>query len=81
MPYELRKNGIFEADAASQALGEALNRWLTDFGPSPIFRTCQSCKHMQTGGPAFCNKYKMTPPVEVILAGCPAHEDQSEIPF
>lgn len=81
MPFELRKNGVYEADAASIALGEALNRWLTDFGPAPIFRTCQTCKFMQRGGPAFCNKYNATPPVETILAGCAAYVDQGDIPF
>ncbi|QWY83388.1 hypothetical protein [Rhizobium phage RHph_X3_2] len=80
MVYKLRE-GTHETNAASEALGEALNRWFTDFGPSPIFRTCESCRFMARGGPAFCQRYNMTPPVEVIMAGCDAYEDQGQLPF
>lgn len=78
--FETRKGP--GADGANQQLSELLNTWLTTQGPSPIFRTCASCRHMSAGGaPAFCNRYGMTPPVDVILAGCPSHEDSEDIPF
>lgn len=66
---------------ASTALSQLLNAWLTDFGPSDIYRTCGNCKHMAQEGPASCTLYQMTPPVAVILSGCPSHEDIEEIPF
>lgn len=80
MPFELREN-TYESQRASEDLADHLNRWLTDFGPSPIFKTCESCRHMQRGGPAFCQKYNVTPPVEVIIKACPAYEDQGQIPY
>ena len=80
MVYKLRE-GTYEADQAGAALGDHINRWLTDFGPSPIFKTCESCHFMQKGGPAFCKRWNMTPPVEVILSSCDAYKDQGEIPF
>lgn len=66
---------------ASASLSQLLNDWLTNFGPSDIYRTCGNCKHMRQEGPAFCGLYQMTPPVGVVIAGCPSHEDVEEIPF
>ena len=66
---------------ASAELSLLLNTWLTNFGPSDIFRTCQNCKHMNQEGPTFCRMYNMTPPVAVVIAGCPSHVDVEEIPF
>lgn len=80
MVYKLRE-GTHETDAASLALSEALNRWFTDFGPSPMFRSCESCHFMVRGGPAFCQRYNMTPPVEIITAGCDEYKDMGAIPF
>lgn len=69
------------ADHASYALGEALNKWFSAYGPGSIFANCENCKHMAEQGPAFCTLYKTTPPVAVIMAGCPSHEDKEDIPF
>jgi hypothetical protein len=68
-------------DAASHALGDALNRWFSDYGPADIYQNCGNCLHMNREGPAFCKLYNTTPPVDVILAGCPSHQDDDEIPF
>ena len=67
--------------AASHALSALLNQWFSNYGPSDVYVTCGNCKHMTEQGPAFCSLYNMTPPVSVIVAGCPSHEDKEEIPF
>jgi hypothetical protein len=78
--YKTRK-GI-GAEQANQQLGELLNTWLTTQGPSPIFQTCASCDHMAgINQAAFCNLYKLVPPVETILQGCESHKDNEDIPF
>lgn len=70
------------ADLANQQLSELLNTWLTTQGPSPIFKTCASCRHMSQGNaPAVCQLYNMTPPVDVIISGCGSHDDANDIPF
>lgn len=79
MTFKIREGA--GSEPASAALSQLLNTWLTDFGPSDIYRTCGNCKHMAQQGPAFCGRYQMTPPVDVILMGCAFHEDIEEIPF
>lgn len=69
------------SETASTALGEALNKWFSSYGPSDIFKTCENCKFMTETGAAFCKLYNMTPPVSVIIAACPSHDDKSETPF
>lgn len=78
--YETRKGP--GADLANRQLSELLNTWLTTQGPSPIFKTCASCRHMPIGNmPAFCELYKMVPPASVIISGCSSHDDSEDIPF
>lgn len=77
--YAVRKGP--GSEAASHALGEALNQWFTKWGPSEIFRTCENCKFMSEQGPAHCSLYNLTPPAAIIVAGCPSHDDKMEIPF
>lgn len=77
--YQVRKSP--GSDPSSAALGELLNEWLTKWGPSEIYRTCENCKFMSEQGPAFCGLYQMTPPASVIVAGCPSHDDKQDIPF
>lgn len=78
--YQLRTDGGSLADAGN-ALSESLNKWMTDFGPSVLFKTCENCKHMSEQGPAFCSLWNVTPPASVILSACPSHQDKEEIPF
>lgn len=82
MKHQIRQTGQ-TADEASNALSVALNNWFTEFGPVPIFKSCANCAHMVNDNqtPTYCNKYNMTPPVAVVVAGCPAHVDSEEIPF
>lgn len=68
-------------DEAGNALANMLNNWLTQSGPVTLFKSCANCKHMREEGPAFCNLWNVTPPVEVIVKACPSHEDNEEIPF
>jgi hypothetical protein len=70
------------ADPSNRMLSKALQNWLTTYGPNGIFKTCGNCRHMaKAGAPTFCNLYQITPPVEVVIHGCPSHEDEDEIPF
>lgn len=81
MQYRMRTD-TQSVEESGQALAEALNAWLTGYGPSAIYKNCENCVHMAEGNvPAFCSKYQMTPPASVIVAGCPAHQDKEEIPF
>lgn len=79
--YHLRDESSEDAVASNEMLSGLINEWLTSGGPSAIFRTCENCEHMQQEGPAFCKLYQMTPPVAVIIAGCPSHADCNQIPF
>jgi hypothetical protein len=65
---------------AAFALSTALNKWLTEHG-GEIVKSCASCMHMRREGPAFCGKFNMTPPIDVIAKGCEKYEDESDIPF
>jgi len=76
----IREEGTTTGDA-NAALGKALNEWFTTHGPDAIFKSCGNCKHMAQAGPAFCGLYNTTPPVAVIIAGCPSHDDMEVIPF
>lgn len=79
---KVRQSGL-TADEASNALGEALNNWFEKFGATAIFKSCANCSAMvnDNATPAYCSKYNMTPPVAVIMTGCPNHVDAEEIPF
>ena len=48
-----------------------------------FFRNCNNCEHWVEGPPhnrqQICGKFKMRPPTDVIVSGCPEHSDQ--IPF
>lgn len=69
------------SEMAEHALGKALNDWFEEFGPSPIFKSCANCSHMAQVGPVFCGLYATTPPIDVVMKGCPSHNDAEEIPF
>jgi hypothetical protein len=70
------------ADEAGVELSQKLNEWLEHSGPSALFRTCQSCKQMKReNAPAFCDRWQMTPPVDIIMRGCDFHEDEAIAPF
>lgn len=77
--FILRTEGGAVADS-SEKLSQALNDWLTTFGPN-MFKSCANCKHMVDNGPTFCTLWQQTPPVATVVAGCPSHEDKEEIPF
>lgn len=75
------RTGTITVEEAGNALAEALNSWLTRYGPSSIYKNCDNCRFMNENGPAFCNRYGMTPPASVIVSGCFDHDDKEEIPF
>lgn len=81
--FMIRTARCTAVDDSNQHLGQLINAWLSEAGPNAIFKNCGNCTHMQKQGPAVCGKFNMTPPVEVILAGCPEHDDEAEdeIPF
>jgi len=80
-PFRVREPLADDAIASNNHLSELLNTWLCSSGASAIFKNCANCRHMSTEGPAICGLFKATPPVSVIVAGCPSHEDLGEIPF
>lgn len=69
------------SEQASIDLSQLLNEWLGNSGANGLYRTCGSCRAMERIGSAFCKKFDATPPVDTILNGCDAHEDESELPF
>jgi hypothetical protein len=70
------------SNASSADLSKLLVSWLEAHGAVGILRTCASCHHMTIGNePAFCTKFNVTPPANIIVAGCPEHSDREEIPF
>lgn len=70
------------SEAANHELGNLLNQWLENSGPNGLFRTCASCRRMaRTPAPAFCHLYNVTPPIDVLLAGCDRHSDEMEPPL
>lgn len=73
------REGAGSADA-SFALSLALTDWIGNFG-GDLVRHCGNCKHMATEGAAVCSLYRLTPPIAVIMKGCPSHEDAHETPF
>lgn len=81
MPKASLRLNTQTVDDASNDLAAKLNDWFTGHGPTAIFRTCATCKHMAVDAPAFCNRYNMTPPAAVIVAACPEYDDNEEIPF
>ena len=78
---KLRPNHTDDMQCAGAALSTLLDDWLTRFGPSALFQTCETCKHMSEQGPAHCSKFNMTPPASVILSGCDDYDDKGDIPF
>lgn len=77
-PYKIR---IGEgAQASSFDLSAALNAWLLKHG-GEVVQSCANCRNMKREGPAFCTKFNMTPPIDVIQKSCEAYEDESDIPF
>lgn len=77
-PYRIRE--AEGARASSFDLSVALNNWLTKHGGEMV-QSCASCRNMRREGPAFCDKFGMTPPIDVIQKGCEKYEDESDIPF
>jgi hypothetical protein len=67
----------------NELLNTAFARWLTHTGPNTLWASCASCHHMEKYGPAFCGKYGLTPPVQVIVGekDCEGYSNVNEIPF
>ena len=86
-PRSINPNIRYEARKILEDLGAgvagALGDWLTHNAPSTLMPTCASCLKMEKKGPAFCNKYRMVPPVKVIVgdAKCEGYMDEFDIPF
>lgn len=78
--FKLRINTL-SVQEAGNSLANALNKWMTDYGPSIMYRNCDNCRHMNEDGPAHCSLWKLTPPASVIVSGCPSHDDKEDIPF
>lgn len=79
MTYQVRQGP--GSDLASMDLSKALNEWMEKHGPEGLYRTCANCRFMEREQAAFCHKFRLTPPVVVIMAGCPEHDDDCEVPF
>lgn len=77
---QMRTNTV-TVEEAGNALANALNEWLTGYGPSAIFKNCDNCRHMSEDGPAHCSKFNATPPAAVIVVGCDDHDDKEDVPF
>lgn len=75
------RTGTVTVEEAGNKLADALNTWLTESGPSVIYKNCDNCIHMSENGPAFCSKFNATPPASVIVVGCDQHDDKEDIPF
>ena len=80
-PVARMRTGTETVDVAGNALAEALNNWLTGFGPSAIYKNCDNCRHMAEQGAPVCSKFNATPPASVIVVGCDEHDDKEDIPF
>lgn len=83
--YTLRASPCINEPAKD--LADTMNRWLSEFG-NELVKSCSNCKFMRRVGPAYCEKYCAVPPIDVIVAGCAAHDDihpsanyDDEIPF
>ena len=82
MPQFQMRTGTQAVEETGNALAQALNKWLTESGPSNLYKTCDNCRHMsESPNPALCALYNTTPPAAVIVAGCPSHDDKEKIPF
>lgn len=72
-------NNALRSDLAtiepSRDFAAALNGWFIKHGPTAIYKTCATCQFMKQTGAAFCEKYNATPPVSVIMTGCPEYRD------
>jgi hypothetical protein len=70
------------SEGANSDLSRKLNEWLEASGPTGIFRTCGSCRHMTPAGtPATCRRYGVAPPIDVIMRGCDLYSDEAEPPL
>ena len=70
------------AEPANVELSLKLNEWLANNGPQGLFRSCANCAHMaRSPDPVLCKLYGMTPPIDVVMAGCDAHADEADPPF
>lgn len=79
--YRMRIDTNSVQDSGNE-LANALNNWLTKWGPDVLYKTCASCKYMSEGdASAYCKKFNMTPPARIILSGCSEHDDKEAIPF
>lgn len=72
-PFSIRPQRATET--ASRELSHLMDNWLMINGPTVLFRTCASCKWMPNVGPAVCEKYNMTPPIDTIMRGCDDYVD------
>lgn len=75
------RTGTETVDVAGNALANSLNTWLTEYGPSAIYKNCDNCRHMAEQGAAHCSKFNATPPASVIVVGCNEHDDKEDVPF
>lgn len=67
----------------NELVNKAFAMWVAHTGPHTLWTSCISCIHANKTGPMYCQKYKLVPPVNVIVGekDCEGWESQNEIPF
>lgn len=69
--------------ALDKSLGMAIGQWLQNSSPMDLWQTCATCSSATKKGPMFCEKFKVVPPVRIIVGAeaCAHYHDDEEIPF
>lgn len=66
--------------SAANDLGNALTAWLERCNVTDLYRTCATCRNMETNG-SRCLKFDRVPPATVIVVGCDSYVDFEDVPF
>lgn len=69
-----------EAYQSIQTLNVMVEDWALK-NADRIKRSCASCTYANREGPFKCSVYNVTPPLDVIMNGCPSYSDNDDIPF
>ena len=72
----------FATQKEANRLAGYVQEWLETTDPTLLFKTCLTCNRCNVKT-AFCNLYKVVPPVAVITGHtpCDAYQDYEDIPF
>ena len=80
---KLRLMAEDELNGLGAKVAKAFADWACDEGLDKLMDCCASCTHMKKQGPAYCEKYRMVPPVAIIIGKkkCEGYNDEWQIPF